>query len=116
MCAFFLYISIATVIISACDKTERKEMTERLIRDLEQVSIEWLTRVLTARGALTKGVVSGFEVDGGAGNWSSNARLKLRYSEDAEGEKPEKLFLKMVSRIAVENSSAADLPSSSGCK
>ena len=63
---------------------------------LEEVTVDWLTAVLTRSGALSKGRVVGFEVAGGRGNWSQNGRLRLRYSDDAQGERPETLFLKLV--------------------
>jgi hypothetical protein len=40
--------------------------------------------------------VTGFAADGGGGNWSSNARLVLTYSDSAQGQCPAHLFLKMV--------------------
>lgn len=64
--------------------------------DVEQVSVAWLTAVLTQSGALTSGKVVSFETDGGAGNWSQNARLTLTYSDDAKGNCPTSLFLKLV--------------------
>ncbi|WP_420643732.1 hypothetical protein [Candidatus Leptofilum sp.] len=67
-----------------------------VITDLEQVSVEWLTAVLTQSGALDQGQVATVESDGGAGNWSQNARLTLSYSDNAQGERPTRLFLKMV--------------------
>lgn len=69
--------------------------TETIVR-LEQVTPLWLTTALTTNGALTHGTVASFDVDTGRGNWSSNARLSLRYSADARGSLPRRLFLKMV--------------------
>jgi len=40
--------------------------------------------------------VVAFEIHAGSGNWSSNAILHLRYTADAAGERPPRLFLKMV--------------------
>lgn len=57
---------------------------------------EWLTRVLAGSGALTSGAVTSVDVDTGQGNWSTNARLALRYTPGTEGELPERLFLKLV--------------------
>ena len=37
-----------------------------------------------------------FQANGGGGHWSSNARLSLTYSDDAQGQRPTRLFLKMV--------------------
>lgn len=67
-----------------------------VIEGLEQVSVEWLTVVLTASGALTGGAVDAFDLDTGSGNWSKNVRLRLRYTADARGDRPRRLFLKMV--------------------
>ncbi len=71
-------------------------MLDTVITDLDQVTPEWLTAVLSRDGALLRGKVAAFETNAGGGNWSSNATLRLRYSDDAQGALPEKLFLKMV--------------------
>jgi hypothetical protein len=69
---------------------------KKVITNIEQVTVEWLTAVLTQSGALTQGHVASFEVDGGRGNWSTNAKLRLSYSPEAQGEMPQRLFLKLV--------------------
>ena len=71
-------------------------MIENVITHLEQVTNEWLTSVLRRSGVLTQGAVVGFEADSGRGNWSTSGSLDLHYSPDAEGERPSRLFLKMV--------------------
>lgn len=71
-------------------------MSTRIITAIDEVTPAWLTQVLTSSGALAAGAVTSFDVDAGHGNWSSNAILHLRYSDDAQGERPERLFLKMV--------------------
>ncbi|MBE2198725.1 MAG: hypothetical protein IAE79_08955 [Anaerolinea sp.] len=71
-------------------------MNENIISNLEQVTTEWLTAVLTHNGALTQGTVVEFDVTGGRGNWSESGSLQLTYSPDAQGERPSRLFLKMV--------------------
>lgn len=71
-------------------------MSPHLIYDITQVTPEWLTTVLTRSGALNRGSVTAFETSAGQGNWSRNAVLQLRYSDDAQGERPSSLFLKMV--------------------
>jgi hypothetical protein len=71
-------------------------MIENVITSLEQVTNEWLTAVLSRSGALTQGSVAGFDVDTGRGNWSTSGSLSLEYSPDAQGERPSRLFLKMV--------------------
>jgi len=67
-----------------------------MIVDLEQVNAAYLTGVLSRSGALIKGEVVSFEMNTGGGNWSANARIRLQYSEGAQGELPQRLFLKMV--------------------
>lgn len=71
-------------------------MADQVITSLEQVTNEWLTAVLTHSGALTQGTVAGFDVTGGRGNWSESGSLQLTYSPDAQGERPSRLFLKLV--------------------
>jgi hypothetical protein len=71
-------------------------MSDQLITNLEQVTAEWLTAVLHRSGALTQGAVVGFDVADGRGNWSTSGSLSLQYSPDAQGERPPRLFLKMV--------------------
>jgi hypothetical protein len=60
------------------------------------VTPEWLTAVLTQSGALTQGTVTAVTTDAGRGNWSTSGSLQLTYSPDALGERPSRLFLKMV--------------------
>lgn len=67
-----------------------------VITSLEQVTPQWLTDVLSRSGALTRGAVAAFAVDTGRGNWSTSGSLRLRYAADALGERPARLFLKMV--------------------
>ena len=67
-----------------------------VITSVEQVTVGWLTAVLTRSHALTSGTVTEFTVLSGEGNWSSNARLSLTYSIDAVGPRPTQLLLKMV--------------------
>jgi hypothetical protein len=71
-------------------------MSDQVITNLEQVTAEWLTAVLTRSGALTQGSVAGFDMADGRGNWSTSGSLSLHYSPDAQGERPSRLFLKMV--------------------
>jgi hypothetical protein len=71
-------------------------MPNLVITDVRDVSVEWLTAELTNSGALTTGVVTAFDVETGRGNWSNSARLMLQYSDDAQGDRPQRLFLKMV--------------------
>lgn len=81
----------------------RSAMLEQVITQLEEVTNEWLTAVLTHSGALTQGAVVGFEVAGGRGNWSTSGSLTLAYSPDAQGERPLRLFLKLVNTDLGDN-------------
>jgi hypothetical protein len=71
-------------------------MPNTVITSVEQATPEWLTAVLSTSGALSAGTVIAVELDAGDGNWSHNARLRLRYSADAAGDRLTSLFLKMV--------------------
>ena len=71
-------------------------MPDTVITTSDQVTPGWLTAVLATSGALVSGSVIAFDVDTGRGNWSSNAILHVRYSDDALGQRPPRLFLKMV--------------------
>lgn len=71
-------------------------MANEVITDLEQVTPAWLTEVLSKSDALTSGAVESFELGTDRGNWSTNASLRVRYSEDSRGTLPARLFLKMV--------------------
>lgn len=71
-------------------------MTDSVITTIDQVTPAWLTAVLRRSGALTRGDVTAFDIAGGRGNWSSNARLAVSYTADARGTLPRRLFLKMV--------------------
>jgi hypothetical protein len=71
-------------------------MPSQVITSPDQVTIEWLTSALSKNGALTRGTVAAFDVDTSRGNWSSNARLAVRYGNGSQGAMPRRLFLKMV--------------------
>lgn len=71
-------------------------MPDKVITSFDQVTTEWLTSVLAGNGALTHGAVAAFDVDTGRGNWSTSARLKVRYVDGSQGALPQRLFLKMV--------------------
>ncbi|MEJ2212200.1 MAG: hypothetical protein P8129_24690 [Anaerolineae bacterium] len=75
-------------------------MPEQVITAPEQVTPEWLTAVLISSGALTEGIVTAFDAEAGQGNWSSSGSLRLRYSDSARGERPQRLFLKLVNTDA----------------
>lgn len=71
-------------------------MSKDVITQLGQVNLPWLTEVLVNSGALTHGAVAGVEVDMGRGNWSTSARLVVRYTDGSQGTLPRRLFLKLV--------------------
>ncbi len=71
-------------------------MPDKVITTVDRVTPEWLTAVLSASGALSGGKVLSFDLGEGQGNWSTNANLKVTYSEEARGALPQSLFLKMV--------------------
>ena len=62
---------------------------------VDEITPEWLTRVLMEGGFLTRGRVSEVQNRSHKSNWASNAILRLRYSENAQGEQPTKLFFKL---------------------
>lgn len=72
------------------------DTSDVVITSLEQVTPQWLTDVLCRSDALTRGGVTAFHIADGRGNWSSNARLDVGYTADAQGALPRRLFLKMV--------------------
>src|SRR5215216_3512323 len=65
------------------------------ISSIDEVTPVWLTHVLREGGHLTRGTVSEVQKQSLKSNWARNAVLRLNYSADAAGEKPEKLFLKL---------------------
>ena len=71
-------------------------MSDQVITSVDQVSVTWLSDVLRHSGALTHGAVASFVLETGKAILSTNARLDLTYSPDAQGVRPQKLFLKMV--------------------
>ncbi len=71
-------------------------MPGMVITSVEMATPQWLTGRLRKSGALSTGTVTGVEVGAGQGTWSTNARLRLRYSSEATGELPSRLFLKIV--------------------
>jgi len=71
-------------------------MADEVITHTDQVTADWLTSVLAASGALTNGAVASLELGGGQGNWSTHATLTVKYTDEAHGALPRRLFLKMV--------------------
>jgi thiamine kinase-like enzyme len=62
---------------------------------IDEITPMWLTQVLRDGGHLTRGTVSEIQNQSLKSNWARNAVLRLSYSADAMGEKPEKLFFKL---------------------
>ena len=71
-------------------------MAEEVITSLEEVTPAWLTGVLANSGVLTRGSVTTVDVETGGGNWSTHAKLALRYAEGVQGALPQRVFLKKV--------------------
>ena len=71
-------------------------MRGEVITSIDQVSAIWLTSVLAQSGAITRGAVESFEFATGRGNWSRSGTLRVSYTDDAKGPRPQRLFLKMV--------------------
>jgi hypothetical protein len=67
-----------------------------VITNIDQVTPDWLTSILSDSGGLINGSVSTFDVEIGEGNWSTGARLTVRYASGSQGALPRRLFLKMV--------------------
>src|SRR5215213_11172343 len=65
------------------------------LESLDEITPDWLTRVLREGGSLTRGAVSKVQNHSQQSNWASNAILRLTYSANALGEKPTKLFFKL---------------------
>jgi hypothetical protein len=79
-----------------------------VITSIDQVSSDWLTSALSRSGALTSGAVKSFEFGAGQGTWSTNANLLLKYTDDAQGSLPQRLFLKMVNTDAGDGETFGD--------
>ncbi len=67
-----------------------------VITSLEQVTAAWLSTVLTRSGALQQGAVESFALDADERELSTSVRLRLEYTQDARGDMPRRLFLKLV--------------------
>jgi len=71
-------------------------LSDVVITSVDQVTTGWLSDVLRQGGTLDQGAVESFALETGVATLSTNARLDLTYSADAQGARPRKLFLKMV--------------------
>jgi hypothetical protein len=76
--------------------------SDGLITTVEQVTEAWLTHVLKTSGALVHGRVTKIAMHIDTRELSTSIRLGITYSEDGTGEKPTKLFLKLV-RLDMED-------------
>jgi hypothetical protein len=65
------------------------------LSSIDEITPLWLTQVLRESGHLTHGTVSAIQTQSLESNWARNAVLRLSYSADATGEKPQKLFFKL---------------------
>jgi hypothetical protein len=70
-------------------------MQDLPLGSFDEITPMWLTLVLRDGGYLTRGTVSEIQKQSLKSNWARNAVLRLSYSADAIGEKPEKLFFKL---------------------
>jgi hypothetical protein len=78
-------------------------LSDEVITSVDQVTVEWLTNVLTQSGALMRGAVESFDVETGQlVRLSTNARLRVKYTDGSQGDRPQKLFLKMVKTDPVD--------------
>jgi hypothetical protein len=71
-------------------------MPEPVITDLGQVTTDWLTAVLRRSGVLHHGAVAAFSMETTQRELSANAKLTIRYTAEAQGDLPQRLFLKLV--------------------
>lgn len=68
----------------------------QVISSVDQITTAWLTRALTQSGALRGGEVASFEVDTRDRVLSTSHHLRIVYSKDSSGDRPDILFLKTV--------------------
>jgi hypothetical protein len=94
--------------VSSSGKKGKQIMLDKVITNIDQVSNEWLSTVLANSGALTGGAVDSIEIGRGHGNWSTSASLQVKYTHEAQGLMPERLFLKMVDTDAGDGESFDD--------
>ena len=71
-------------------------VTKGVLTHPDQVTAEWLTRVLTRSGALADGEVAALAMEAQERNLSTSAHLRPGYSAESRGDRPDHLFLKMV--------------------
>lgn len=71
-------------------------MQAEVITNLDLVTATWLTDVLTRSGALTRGGVAAFDMVTRVRELSTSAKLNIQYTAGTQGERPQRLFLKLV--------------------
>ena len=71
-------------------------MHNDVITDLDHITLDWLTAALAKSGALTRGTVASVTMEFRQRELSTSARLILSYSADAQGDRPGRLFMKLV--------------------
>jgi hypothetical protein len=71
-------------------------MPYQVITNLDQLTTEWLTKVLTRSGALHHGAVESFTMETNQRELSANAKLTICYTPGSQGDLPQRLFLKLV--------------------
>ncbi|HEX2914030.1 MAG TPA: hypothetical protein VH186_24715 [Chloroflexia bacterium] len=70
-------------------------MNNNPVTSREQLTPAWFTETLTRNSSLRSGSVREVALEGTPSNHALILRIKLRYSADATGEKPEKLLIKI---------------------
>jgi hypothetical protein len=70
-------------------------LNQQVITNVQQVTAEWLTAALTHSGALRAGRVRDVGADAEKSVWSQIVRLRPRYDNQAAGELPAALLLKI---------------------
>jgi hypothetical protein len=70
-------------------------MNDQVITNAQQVTADWLTAALAGSGALRAGRVRAVDVEGEKSTWSQIVRLRPHYDDDAAGELPTALLLKI---------------------
>ena len=70
-------------------------MSEHPLRRADQIDALWLQQVLERSGALRSGRVVAVEMDVSASSWSQIVKLTVGYSNDAVGDCPRRLLVKI---------------------
>src|SRR5262245_53543113 len=70
-------------------------LNDHVITDAQQITADWLTAALARNGVLRAGRVRNVGADAEKSVWSQIVRLRPRYGDDAVGELPGALLLKI---------------------